>query len=343
MKSKQLNDNASFDDIAKWLNENLSDKDSLIPHLNPIPQIGSKGIYFWFMNPEGYEKLCRYADIKPIYTKFSKTIDGIEYDIVYVGTTGTGKNGNSTLYERLKWHIEQEHNSSNVCHGTLSTLRGGIGTLLAEDLIIPNTEDDVNSFMKKFLKVFWIEYPNNKNLIDSDEKILIKTLKPLLNIKNNPNAKTDAPNNSTRSYKIRRTLIYQNIRRRIPCKNESESERKLNKNTTNSISFNDQIIADDICVEFFVLSNQNISEVIRGIDGLPEGACNFTITDSKNAKIVLFPRWNRTGRNIHINPDAQNIYTYFANNSNRVSRWSLIQNEMLNKGIDEITVRVCPM
>ena len=56
MKSKQLNDNASFDDIAKWLNENLSDKDSLIPHLNPIPQIGSKGIYFWFMNPEGYEK-----------------------------------------------------------------------------------------------------------------------------------------------------------------------------------------------------------------------------------------------------------------------------------------------
>ena len=64
--------------------------------------------------------------------------------------------------------------------GTLSTLRQGIGSLLSDDLIIPDTETKVNNFLRNHLKVYWIEYPNNMQLIDNDEDILIKGLKPLL-------------------------------------------------------------------------------------------------------------------------------------------------------------------
>ena len=131
--------NPDFENLEKWLDEKLTNP--FRPNFDEIPNTKSKGIYFWFMKPDGYEKLSNYVEIKPIDSKYSKEIDGVKHDLVYLGTAGTGKKGNSNLYERLKWHVLQKHTESNVCHGTLSTLRAGLGSLLSDDLILPNTEE----------------------------------------------------------------------------------------------------------------------------------------------------------------------------------------------------------
>jgi hypothetical protein len=105
-------------------------------------------------------------------------------------------------------------------------LRASIGSILSSDLILPNTEEMVNAFMKKYMKVFWIEYPKDKSHIDNDEKILIKVIRPLLNLKNNPNARANAIANSTQVYKIRRSEVYKNTRLRLGCKGETDKSKK---------------------------------------------------------------------------------------------------------------------
>jgi hypothetical protein len=207
--------NADFNQLTTWLNENLLSPNSFVPHVDLIPNVKSKGIYFWFMHPDGYKALSNCVSIKPIEPKYTKDIGGIKYDLVYIGTSGTGKQGKSTIHERLKWHINQSHGSGEIGHGTLSTFRAGLGVLLADDLIIPNTESLVNTFMKEYMIVFWIEYPDDKSLIDKDEDKLIKKIMPLINLKNNPNAKSTSPANSTKDYKLRRTQVYKNSKLRL--------------------------------------------------------------------------------------------------------------------------------
>lgn len=206
-----LEQNADFNQLSGWLKENLNN--SFRPHIDEIPDIKSKGIYFWFMKQDGYKQLSKYVVIKPIDPCYTKEIDGGKYDLVYLGTAGTGKKGKSNLHDRFKWHILQNHSESNICHGTLSTLRAGLGSVLCEDLILPNTEEAVNSFMKSNMIIFYVEYSDDKNLIDSDELILINGFKPILNLKNNPNASLQG--NPTRIYKNRRAFVYQNTRFRL--------------------------------------------------------------------------------------------------------------------------------
>lgn len=169
-----------------------------------------KGIYFWFMPSEAYNKLSKYVAILPTVPVYQKVIKGILHDLVYIGTAGTGKNGNSNLNERLKWHICTKHSESAIRSGTLSTLRAGLGALLADDLILPNTETEVNKFMCDYMKLCWVAYGDNDNkAINNDEFILISELLPLLNIKNNPY--------KNRVYGDRRRSIIRNSKGRLDC------------------------------------------------------------------------------------------------------------------------------
>jgi hypothetical protein len=339
-----------FENIKSWLETYLDSEKSFIPckeellYLKSKEDSKSKGIYFWFMQTVGYKALSDFDEIKPVKKTYSIDIDAVKYDLVYLGTAGTGKSGNSNLAERFEWHIiKPYHTSSNICHGTLSTLRAGLGALLSDDLIIPDTENLVNTFMKDYMKVFWIEYSDNKSLIDNDEKVLINGIKPLLNLKNNPNARANAIANSTQVYKIRRINVKNNTLNVIKCKGESESIMKKSKvPTENKISYEEQILTEvNGCVEYSVLIWQDIAIVTRGIECLPSGKCKIEIWDSNNCDNV-FKKWQRiTGKN----PEGQNIYTYFSNTSsdNINKRSVVLLRWMQDNNIEEITVRVCPI
>lgn len=335
-----LQNNISFSELSNLLDNNLIK--SFKPHVEAIPNVQSKGIYFWFMKQAAYLNLSQYVNISPIKPRYTKTINGKKYDLVYLGTAGTGKKGNSNLKNRFDWHIQQEHNNSQICNGTLSTLRAGLGALLTEDLILPNTEELVNSFMKNSMILFWVEYPNNNELIDSDENILINTIKPLLNLKSNSNARLTSIDNSTKSYKRRRALVYKNTRLRLSCKGESEKSMKTFKTPTlKSPNYDDQILdINNNCVEYYVSNGQFIDEVTRGIDNLPTHKAKIQIWDSNNTENV-FNEWQFRSTGDELKPDAQNIYTYFSNTHNNIKRADIIMNWMNTNQIEEITVKVC--
>jgi hypothetical protein len=338
-----INPNADFNELTNWLNENLLSKKSFVPHVDAIPNVKSKGIYFWFMQQDGYIAMSDFVSANPIEPKYSIAIEGVKYDLVYLGTAGTGKEGNSNLSKRFEWHINQKHIESNICHGTLSTLRSGLGALLSDDLMLENTEIKVNDFLKNYMKVFWIEYSDDKSLIENDEKVSIKGLKPLLNLKNNPNARANAQSNTTQEYKKRRIIVKNNTLNRIKCFGESESIMKNNKfPTEKKISYEEQILTEvNGCLEYFVFSEQDIALVTRGIEGLPSGKCKIDIWDSNNCDKV-FKKWQRvTGKNT----EGQNIYTYFSNTSsdNINKRSVVILQWMKDNNVKEITVRVSPI
>lgn len=341
---RNLNAIENHDSITQWLNENLDGNRSLIPHFNDIPNLRSKGIYFWFMKIDGYQELSQFVAITPIQPTYTRIIDGVQYDLVYIGTAGTGKNGNSNLAERLKWHIDQAHTTGNICSGTLSTLRAGLGALLADDLIIPATENLVNLFVKNYMKVFWVEYPDDNLLIDNQEYALIQILRPLLNIKNNPNALAIAPPNATQTYKKRRMYVYAQTRQRLVCNSGSGKISKKTNPDDQTPNYDHQIISDNLggCVEYSVMNYQSIHEVTTGINGLWTGRCQIYIqaADNSNRK---FTRWTRrTGNNDDHN--RQNIYKYFDNTSvEGPRRFEVIQTWMEDENIDEIIVSVCPI
>lgn len=245
---RELTTGDDFETIKIWLHTNLKENKSFVPckeellNLKSKEDSKSKGIYFWFMQTDGYEGLNNFVTIQAIEPKFTRIIDNLEYDLVYLGTTGTGKQGKNNFYGRLDWHVTQVHRESTIKQkeSALSTLRTGLGSLLADDLIIPNTETIINDFMKTYMKVFWIEYPDNKTLINGNEEILISEIKPLLNLKQNSNSWKIALDNPTKLYKSRRNLIENNTKKRLGfyskldnliIKSEIEGSKSNNKSS----------------------------------------------------------------------------------------------------------------
>lgn len=154
----------------------------------------TKGIYFWYMRPEGYQVLSQHIAFPQLFT--GQTVDQHSNHLVYLGTAGVGRgaaNG-AGIHARLVWHISQHHTVGNIRNGFLSTLRTTLGALLADDLLEVDgvaTEDLVNQFMAEYLVLTYIPYIGPIEeigpLINADEHQLIKTMKPLFNIMNNPN------------------------------------------------------------------------------------------------------------------------------------------------------------
>jgi hypothetical protein len=137
-------------------------------------------------------------------------------------------------------------------------------------------------------------------------------------------------------------------RNRIICNREDNVTMQNNRTPTeNAVNYEDQVIAiQDQYIIFSVFADQSIAQVIRGIEGLPEGECRVICRDASNSMRIIYESqkndgWRRTGA-----IGKQNIYTYFAvidTNKNNTPRWQIIQNEMEDLGINEIEVTVEPL
>ena len=99
------------------------------------------------------------------------------------------------------------------------------------------------------------------------------------------------------------------------------------------------VFIKDGCIEFTVTQDQSIHQVINGIAGLPTGNCVIHLFDSRNRNEYVYIQANGDpSRRTRI------IYRYFGNpdtNLNNLPRWQIIQQEMRDRKIEEITVRVC--
>jgi hypothetical protein len=341
---RELTTADDFETIQIWLNTNLKENKSFVPCKDELKKIKSKddskskGIYFWFMRPEGYVALRNFASIQAIEPIYPKILENVKYDLVYLGTTGNGKQRKNNLYGRFNWHINQIHTEKTINReeSFLSTLRTGLGSLLADDLIIPNTETIINDFMKKYMKVFWIEYPDNKTLIDNDEKILIKEIKPLLNLKHNPNNLRDAMDNPTKEYRARRNAIEKSTKKRLGF--QKTKDKKSNIPTRLKINKTDKKIQipsmeiKDKCFEKTFINAEDIYQFAKNTK-FKEGQWSFIFYETKKPGNII-----KLGRGETGNPS-----TYMESDLKpKLTRWRFIKEEMIRNNIEKLTVKFCP-
>ena len=357
MTNRNLKHQETAKSCSLWLNQNLN-KTIIIPTPKNIPLLltDKKGIYFWFMHPDGYKKLSNHIKIKPLDNRFEKTIEGVKYHLVYLGTAGVRNNSNginnSHLRERIEWHILINKEESHLCNVTMSTFRRTVGPLISDDLIEVDTQNKIDGIFEKYFKIFFIVYPGSfldvKDVVNSDEGILIDKFRPLFNLDKNDNARE--LDHITSKIQTRRNLVEKSTKIRLGCnktktpkaKNEKSPKTKRARNKTNKK--NSEVAISFIgknCTEFNVLQNQNIHKVINARNDLPKGECWILLFNSaKPSQLVYASKrkdgWRKTG-----GIGIQNIFKFFDNSDKKIKKWKIVQNEMKEKKIKEITVRVC--
>ena len=346
--------NADFDQLTSWLNENLNDKKSIkacCQEVHKVPE--TKGIYFWFMHPDGYNALS----IKPIQPKYPREINEVEYYLVYIGTAGVRNNSsgvnNGHLKERLKWHLCDNKGVSGLCSGTMSTYRRTLGGLISDDLIANNTQDKIDELLCNYFIIYYVEYPGAfldvKDEVNSDEDVLIDVIRPILNLDKNPNAKN--PKHITFEIQQRRQIVEKDSKKRWCNEKPNAKAKTMNSKPNKPKTSNPTITSEEHCLQFTVNINQSIHTVINNgqNQNLPI-PCKFICRNTLNPNQVVYPSlinggWRTTGGGV------QNIFTYFNNVDDNYSnnhgynsniRWQFIQEEMQIMGINEITVTVCP-
>ena len=343
-----INPNANFNELTTWLEENLTDNKSIkacCQEVNKVPI--NKGNYFWFMHPDAYKVL----NIKPIEPKYTRNINGSKYDLVYLGTAGVRNNSsgvnNDHLRKRIKWHLCDNKNISSLCNqsgSTMSTLRNTIGGLISDDLIANNTQNKIDEFLCKYFFIYFVEYPGTflevKDEVSTDEGILINVIRPLFNLKNNPNA--DIPTHITCMIQQRRQKIEKDSKKRWCNEKTNNNSKIISSKPIQNLEKENKVILEIDCVTFDVKRNENISIVADSISNLPTGPCSIELFYSNRADVRIYINGkkrnistaNRTVSQYFIAPDTAN---------GNIPKWKIVQNEMNepNKIIDKITVKVC--
>jgi hypothetical protein len=348
MPNRALNNADSFNTLSQWLNENLNDKKSIkacCQEVNKVPE--TKGNYFWLIHPDGYNALS----IKPIEPKYTRDINGVIYDLVYVGTAGVRNNSsgvnNGHLKERFKWHLCDNKGISALCSGTMSTYRRTIGGLISDDLIANNTQDKIDELLCKYFIIYYVEYPGSfldvKDDVKNDEDILINVIRPILNLDENPNAKN--PKHITFTIQQKRQIVENSSKKRWCNEKPNTKTKVMNSNSHISKQFNSNLVSEENCKIFFVKRNQKIHIEARKQVSLPVGPCT----------IELFYK-NKTDVRSYINGNIRRIRTINKSvsdffeatdliNGMNIQKHRIVYDEMNdpNRIIKEITVRVCPI
>lgn len=352
----KLKQNENFVTIIQWLKENLKDSNSIKACCKEVAKVSTnKGMYFFFMRYDAFEKLSKFSnlDIKPLEDSYVININGIDYYLVYLGTAGVrnNKSGNNdgNLRQRLEWHLCKNKTGKALCakNGSyMSTFRRTIAPLISDDLIDNNTQSVLDDFLYKYFIIYYLEYPGTfleiKDIVNSDEDILIKIIRPLFNLDKNENAKKN--NHITHSIQERRKLIESSSKKRW-CNDASKTTKKSNKkNTVNTKQEETRVNNYQGCVEFKVKRHQNISHVAGNIPNLPVGPCSIELFYDNINDVRLYVN-GQTRFMSAINRKVKKYFESHDTNNGNIAKSQIVFNEMNNllNIIEEITVRVCPL
>jgi cytoplasmic iron level regulating protein YaaA (DUF328/UPF0246 family) len=343
-----LQNNISFSELSNILDNQLIN--SFTPHVDAIPDVQLKGIYFWFIKQSAYELLSQFVPVTSIEPRYTKTINGEKYDLVYLGTAGVRNNSsginNGNLFKRLKWHLDLNKSTSSLCSGSMSTYRRTLGALISNDLIDENAQDKLDKFIKKSFIIYYIGYPGTftqvKDIVNNDESILIKLIRPIFNLDKNPNAINST--NITFQIKERRQFVENNSKKRW-CNEKPKNKTKTKNLISKPIKLknsNSKGLDYRNCVEFQLARNQNIATIANGISNLHVGPCSIELFYENSNDVKLYI--NNGKRNIRTK--NRTISEYFNSPDTKkgnIPKWQIVQNEMNepNRIIEEITVKVC--
>jgi hypothetical protein len=366
MRKLSANDNISA--IITWLKEYLNDEKSTLKSdlsdkksIKDLFKINQKGIYFWFMRHDAYESFHK-LKLSKIELLFEKEINGTIYHLVYLGTAGVRKNknekNNSFLLDRFNWHLFNAQSDKSVLSGHMSTLRRTLGSLISDDLILNKTQEELSKLIEDNFFIYFLEYGNSsegddfsklQKTVSNDETCLIKNLKPIFNIAQNPNAQKNKAIDTehlTKNISDRRKKVENDTKNRI--KGESAYTPNVNATRKNSkgenkketSNNNDQLNESKkghykVHTSFTVKVDENIHEVIRERKDLPEGKFRFKIVDSINEIIWIYKNLQSGGYRT-----TKNLKKYFNSDDTEIkkNRWEIIKQEMVKSKITEVKI-----
>ena len=201
---RPLNSTDNFETIENWLDGTLTDTNSFTPNRDAIHQVLSKGIYFWFMKPAGYQMLSNYLPIQALPTKYSKEINEEQFDLVYLEEIYKAE---KTITKTLNWHIDNVNDINDLKKS--SPLRKVIGALFSDDLLEANIQKKVSNFICENLMFFWISgFDCEDNKIINTASILKSHFFPLFN-------KNDTSTGISKEIMVRIDKVYFNTIKNI--------------------------------------------------------------------------------------------------------------------------------
>jgi hypothetical protein len=146
------------------------------------------GWYRWWAKEEEVRTLlnsrflmCKYFD------KFAAKLHKGEGDLQNYYYIYTGIAVKESIRKRLDWHINQRHTEGAVQHGTLSTLRQSLSSLIAGDQYNEfETNDFIDKLMVEYIPVeYQIKSEEAKKFLEKNEEDEMNKYVLILNIKDN--------------------------------------------------------------------------------------------------------------------------------------------------------------
>ena len=208
MPDRKLTQEDDRKSIEKWLEDAFPYKNGFIPckdefnkHLddNAIKDIfDRKGIYFWFLNKDGYKKLHELSETKipginlKLENPYIRKFNNEEYTLVYIGLAGAGYNEKTLTNDAtLRSRVLDLHIKGNF---TGSTLSENIAPLISDSFDKLSLKL-IKDIYKKYFRILVIDYPGEyldifQTILD-DENFLINEFLPVFNLTNNTNAQID--------------------------------------------------------------------------------------------------------------------------------------------------------
>lgn len=155
--------------------------------LNNIPKDRPGWYRWWARKPEVMALLDSQFLAHKYFNELAAKLykgDGELNDYYYIYTGVAIK---ESIQSRLNWHINQAHTESAVRHGTLSTLRQSLASLLAGNQRDEKaTNDFIDALLVEYFPVTYpIKSPEAKEYLESIEKQELDNHLSILNIKGN--------------------------------------------------------------------------------------------------------------------------------------------------------------
>lgn len=148
-----------------------------VPHDRP-------GWYRWWAPPAALKALLgdHYEQLSPRLSQGSGPLAGLSY--IYVGVAVK-----ESIQARLNWHVNQHHSQSCVWHGTLSTLRQSISSLVGLDQMDEAATNDLidQLIIEYFPSIQPIKSADARNELEQCERQEISANVLPLNIQHNHN------------------------------------------------------------------------------------------------------------------------------------------------------------
>lgn len=168
--------------IKNFHGSNLESVVGIRNNINTTPGFVKKepGVYrLWVKEAAGLDILSRLNCSNLAGKLLKKNIQGTDYLAMYFGMS-------KNMYDRMKWHVLQNHDAKTVKNGVISTLRHTLSAILFSGKPLTTTRDELDTWMDENCFFEWEYTPGTSMAAYIEKDEISQNIYPL-NIQDNDN------------------------------------------------------------------------------------------------------------------------------------------------------------